>query len=116
MVAWVAVRVTTRPLIGSMLLAALLAACSTPGIVPEVSRAKVHPAMGQFPDQQDRDSYACMEWAQGENAKASGAGGALQTLGGAVTGAGTARFGWSQEGADRAFTSCMNSRGYSVSW
>jgi hypothetical protein len=72
--------------------------------------------MGQLPDQQERDSYACGEWARQENAKASGLGGVVGTVGGAVTGAGTAGYGWNQEGADRAYTVCMNGRGYSVVW
>jgi len=78
--------------------------------------ARVYPATGQFPDQQERDSYACTVWAQQENAKASGIGGALETIGGAVTGAGTPGYGSGQEGSDRAYTVCMNSRGYSVYW
>jgi hypothetical protein len=40
----------------------------------------------------------------------------MQTIGGAVTGTGTARYGWDQDGADRAYRACMNGRGYSVVW
>jgi hypothetical protein len=96
--------------------ATLLAACASPGIEPGVRTARVYPALGQFPDQQERDSHACSEWAKQENAKASGFGGAMQTIGGAVTGTGTARYGWDQDGADRAYRACMNGRGYSVVW
>jgi len=103
-------------LIGLMLALAMLGACATTAKGPEVSRARVYPATGQFPDQQDRDTHACTVWAQGENAKASGFGGALETIGGAVTGAGTPRYGWNQDGLDRAFSVCMNGRGYSVYW
>jgi hypothetical protein len=102
--------------IAPLLAAAVLAACSTPGMTPAVPSAKVHPALGQFPDQQERDSHACTAWAQQENAKASGFRGVVGTIGGAVTGAGTAGYGWDQDGADRAYTVCMNGRGYSVVW
>jgi hypothetical protein len=105
-----------KRVIGAMLAAAVLVACSTPGTAPSVRSARVHPAMGQFPDQQERDSYACTAWAQQENAKASGIGGVLDTIGGAVTGAGTPGYGWNQAGSDRAYTVCMNGRGYSVIW
>ena len=99
-----------------MLAAAVLGGCSTSGVPAGLHTARVYPATGQFPDQQDRDSHACVVQAQQENAKASGFEGALQTFGGAVTGAGTARYGWNQAGLDRAYTVCMNSRGYSVYW
>jgi hypothetical protein len=105
-----------RRVVGLMLAAAVLGACSTPGAPPSVRRARVYPAMGQFPDQQERDSHECAVWAQRENAKASGVGGALGTIRGAVTGAGTPGYGWNQEGSDRAYMVCMNSRGYSVIW
>ncbi len=101
---------------GLPLTAAVLAACSTPGMAPAVRTARVYPAMGQFPDQQDRDSHACTVWAQQQNAKASGVSGVVETVGGAVTGAGTPGYGWNLEGADRAYTVCMNSRGYAVYW
>jgi hypothetical protein len=105
-----------RRVLGPMLAAAILAACSTPGVTPAVRTAQVHPAMGQYPDQQERDSHACTVWAQQANAKASGFGGVVGTVQGAVTGAGTAGYGWNQDGADRAYTVCMNGRGYSVVW
>jgi hypothetical protein len=105
-----------KRVIGLMLAVAILGACSTPGTLPVVRRARVYPATGQFPDQQERDSHACTAWAQQQNAKASGIGGAFEAIGGAVTGAGTPGYGWNQEGSDRAYTVCMNSRGYSVYW
>jgi hypothetical protein len=96
-------------------MAAVLAGCST-GTVPAVPSAKVYPAMGQFPDQQERDSLACTTWAQQENAKASGFGGVMGTIGGAVAGSGTAGYGFNQDGADRAYTVCMKGRGNPVFW
>ena len=103
-------------LLGLLLAMVVFGACSTPGAAPLVSRARVYPAMGQFPDQQDRDSHACTVWAQQQNAQASGFSGAVETIRGATTGAGTAGYGWNQEGSDRAYTVCMNGRGYSVYW
>jgi hypothetical protein len=102
--------------IALMLAVGVLGACSTTGTPALISKARVYPALGQFPDQQERDIHACTVHAQQENAKASGFGGALEVVGGAVTGAGTPRYGWNQEGLDRAFSVCMNGRGYSVYW
>jgi hypothetical protein len=101
--------------IGAMLGVVLLAACS-PGMEPAVRTARVYPAMGQFPDQLERDSHACAAWAQRENATASGFTGVLEVVGGAATGGGTPGYGFGQDGADRAYTVCMNGRGYSVYW
>jgi hypothetical protein len=57
-----------------------------------------------------------MTWAEQQNAKASGFSGVVGTVGGAVTGAGVAGYGWNQQGADHAYAVCMNSRGYAVYW
>ena len=46
-------------------------------------------------------------WAQQQNAKASGMSGVVETVGGAVTGAGTAGYGWNQDGSDRAYAVCL---------
>jgi hypothetical protein len=105
-----------KRILGLSLIVAVLGACASPGTLPAVPRAKVYSATGHFPDQQERDSQQCAAWAQQQNAKASGVSGVLETIGGAVTGAGTAGYGWSQDGADRAYTVCMNSRGYAVYW
>jgi hypothetical protein len=40
----------------------------------------------------------------------------MGTIGGAVAGSGTAGYGFNQDGADRAYTVCMNGRGYQVVW
>ena len=93
-----------RRLLAAVLAASALGACSTSAVSTGLESAKVHPATGQFPDQQERDSHACMAWAQQENTKASGFEGAMQTLSGTVTGAGTQRYGWNQQGLDRAYT------------
>ena len=95
---------------------AVLGGCSPTGTVPSVSQARVYPTTGQTPEQQAGDSYACMAWAQQQSAKSSGVGGVLGEIGGAVTGAGTAGYGQGLQGSDRAFTVCMNGRGYSVYW
>jgi hypothetical protein len=94
----------------------MLAACSSPGVAPAVRTARVYPAMGQIPDQQDRDSHACTVWAQQQNAKSSGFSGVVETVTGAATGAGVAGYGWDMQGADRAYAVCMNGRGYAVYW
>jgi hypothetical protein len=103
-------------IVGPLVVAAVLTACAPPGMAPAVRTARVYPAMGQFPDQQDRDSHACTVWAQQQNAKASGFSGVVETVGGAVTGAGTPGYGWNMAGADHAYAVCMNSRGYAVYW
>jgi len=101
---------------GLIVASALLAGCSSPGLEPAVRTARVYPAMGQYPDQQDRDSHACTVWAQQQNAKASGFSGVVETVTGAATGAGVAGYGWDLQGADRAYTVCMNGRGDAVYW
>lgn len=105
-----------RRLLAAMLAAAALGGCSSSAVSKGLDSAKIYPATGQFPDQQERDSHDCKQWALQQNFKSSGFVGGLQVFGGAATGAGTERYGYNQDGLDRAFTQCMNSRGYAVYW
>lgn len=84
--------------------------------MPASSRARLDHATGTTPERQKQDIRECTLWAEQESAKASGFGGFLDRIGGAISGAGTPGYGSGQEGADRAYTVCMNGRGYSVYW
>lgn len=103
-------------LVGVVVGVVVLGGCSPYGTLPATGRARLVHATEQSIAQQKRDILECTEWAQDQSAKASSVGGFFGWLGGTVTGAGTQGYGSGQEGADRAYTVCMNGRGYSVYW